>query len=75
MPDGSYSAALANIDEFGNDAFIPASDFDYQPPKFRMKWKWADGAYEGKMDQGKLVGTWSRGGGRFPLVFERNGEK
>jgi hypothetical protein len=71
LPDGTYSAALANIDEFNYDAPMPASDFQYSPPQVHMKWKWADGAYEGKLENGKLTGTWWQGGGGFPLVFER----
>jgi hypothetical protein len=75
LPGGSYSAALSNIDQFGNDAPIPTSDFHFEPPKLRMKWKWADVSYEGKMEDGRLVGTWFQGGGGFPLVFERSTEK
>jgi hypothetical protein len=38
-----------------------------------MEWKWADNTrYEGKLKNGKLVGTWFEGGGGFPLVFERS---
>jgi hypothetical protein len=72
LPDGSYSAALANIDEFGYDAPVPASEFHYQAPNLRMKWKWAETSYEGRLENGKIVGTWFQGGGGFPLVFERN---
>jgi RNA polymerase sigma factor (sigma-70 family) len=72
LPDGSYSAALANLDQFGNDAPIPASVFRYSPPNLRMEWKWARGAFEGKLENGKIIGTWLQGGGGFPLVFERS---
>jgi RNA polymerase sigma factor (sigma-70 family) len=72
LPDGSYSAALANIDEFGYDSPIPASEFHYDPPNLRMKWKWAETRYEGSLENGKLVGTWFQGGGGFSLVFERS---
>jgi RNA polymerase sigma factor (sigma-70 family) len=71
LPDGSYSALLTNLDEFGKDDPMPASDFQYEAPKLSMKWKWAGGSYEGKLSDGKLVGTWFQGGGGFPLVFER----
>jgi hypothetical protein len=72
LPDGSYSAMLVNIDEFGRDAPMPATEFQFEPPKVRIKWKWAGGAYEGTLKNGKLVGTWFQGGGGFPLVFHRN---
>jgi hypothetical protein len=75
LPDGSYAAELRNIDEFGQDEPIPTSDFNYSPPNLHMEWKWAGGAYDGKLVQGKLVGTWSQGGGRFKLVYERSGAR
>jgi RNA polymerase sigma factor (sigma-70 family) len=76
LPDGSYSAALANIDQFGNDAPVPPSDFQYDPPNLHMKWKWADNtAFDGKLEKGKLVGTRVQGGESFPLIFERSGSK
>jgi Sigma-70, region 4 len=70
LPDGKYAAAVAG-DLVGYDAPIPASDFQYEPPRVRMKWKWAEVAYEGKLENGKISGTWQQGGGGFPLVYER----
>ncbi len=51
---------------------IPTSDFQYSPPDVHMEWKWAGGAFEGNLKNGKLTGTWLQGGGGFPLVFERS---
>jgi hypothetical protein len=45
------------------------------PPQLRLEWKWTGGAFEGKLQNGKLAGTWYQGGGGFPLVFERSGLK
>ena len=73
LPDGSYAAALCNVDDLGKDDPIPTSDFHYDSPDVRMEWKWKGGAYEGKLKDGKIVGTWFQGGGGFRLVFERNG--
>jgi hypothetical protein len=73
LPDGSYSATLANIDQFGYDAPIPATDFHFNGPNLRVSWKWAEGNYEGRLIKSKLVGTWFQNGGGFPLVFERSG--
>jgi RNA polymerase sigma factor (sigma-70 family) len=73
LPGGSYSAMLSNIDEFGHDAPIPTSNFQYSPPNLKMKWKWADNtAFDGKLENEKLTGTWFESGGGFPLVFERS---
>jgi len=75
LPDGSYSATFANLDQFGNDDPIPTSAFRFEPPNLHLEWKWAGGAYEGKLKNGKLIGTWLQGGGSFPLVFERSGTR
>lgn len=78
LPDGTFSAELADIDEFGHDAPILASDFQYSPGGLRVEWKWpggafdGDGIFEGNLKNGKITGTWSQGGGGFPLVFERS---
>ncbi len=71
LPDGTYLATLANLEQLGNDSPIPASSFEYSPPDLHMEWQWAGGAYDGRLENGKIVGTWSEGGGRFTLVFER----
>jgi RNA polymerase sigma factor (sigma-70 family) len=71
LPDGSYRATLANLEQLGNESPIPATDFEYSPPKLHLEWKWAGGVYDGTLENGKLVGTWKQGGGGFPLVFER----
>jgi RNA polymerase sigma factor (sigma-70 family) len=71
MPDGTYSVAIANLEQLGNENPIPASSFQYSPPDLHAEWKWAGGTYEGRLENGKIVGTWSEGGGKFALVFER----
>jgi hypothetical protein len=75
LPDGTFAAMLANLDQWGNSDPIPASDFQYEPPDMRMEWKWTGGAFEGRLKNGKLTGAWLQGGGRFSLVFERSGTK
>jgi hypothetical protein len=71
MPNGTYRAALANLEQVGNESPIPASSFEYSAPDLHMEWKWTGGIYDGKLENGKIVGTWSQGGGDFALVFER----
>jgi hypothetical protein len=71
LADGSLSAALTNIDQFGNDDPIPASDFQYSPSAVHMKWKWAGGAFDGELMNGRLTGAWKQGGASFPLIFTR----
>jgi RNA polymerase sigma factor (sigma-70 family) len=74
MPDGTYLATLANLEQLGNESPIPASQFEYSPPSLHMEWKWAGGTYDGTLRNGKIVGTWLQGGGGFPLVFERTND-
>jgi len=71
LPDGSYSAALTSLDQFGAEAPIPTSDFEYSPPHLHMEWKWSGGEYSGRLKNGRIVGTWAESGGGWPLVFER----
>jgi hypothetical protein len=70
-PDGSYVAALANVDQFGYEAFVPASYLEYTPPEVHLKWKLTDVAFHGALEHGRLTGSWLQGGGSFPLLFER----
>ncbi len=74
MPDGTYSAAIANLEQLGNNDPIPASSFEYSPPDLQAEWKWAGGAYVGRLEKGRIVGTWFQGGSRFRLVFERTND-
>ncbi|HTV39145.1 MAG TPA: sigma-70 family RNA polymerase sigma factor [Candidatus Sulfotelmatobacter sp.] len=71
LPDGSYSVTIANLDGLGVNAPIPASVFEYSPPTVHAEWKWEGWAYDGKLENGKLIGTWEQNGGGWPLVFER----
>jgi hypothetical protein len=72
LADGSYSATLASLDQFGADAPIPTSDFLYERPKLHMEWKLKGGAYDGRLINGKIQGNWMQSGAGFPLVFERS---
>jgi RNA polymerase sigma factor (sigma-70 family) len=84
LPDGSYSATMADVDQFGHDAPIPASAFKFSAPNLHAEWKTAINAfgsqngaipaYDGKLENGRLAGTWSQSDGGFPLVFERTNE-
>jgi RNA polymerase sigma factor (sigma-70 family) len=71
LSDGSHVAALANRDEFGYEAFVPASQFEDTPSVVHLEWKWREVAFHGALEYGKLIGSWLQGGGSFPLVFER----
>lgn len=82
LPNGSYSAAIASVDQFGYDAPIPASDFQFSQPDLHGEWSSAVNAfgssggeipsYDGKLENGKLVGSWHQSGGTFKMDFERS---
>lgn len=71
LPDGSYSAALVDLDGFLNRAPIPPSSFEYSPPNLKLKWNEVGGAYKAKLKNGTLIGMWEQNGGGFPLVMKR----
>lgn len=71
LPNGAYYATLSNVDDFDNGPIAP-SEFQYTAPDLHLKWKWTHTGYEGTLKNGRLVGVWLQGGGRFPLVFERD---
>jgi hypothetical protein len=75
LPDGTYSATCINLESITDYDPIPTSDFQYDAPLVRMAWKWANVAFEGRLENGKLTGNWQQSGGGFPLVLERSGSK
>jgi hypothetical protein len=69
MPDGSFSATLDSPDQgtFG----LSASASDCAFPNAKLTWKAIGGTFTGKMEDGKLSGTWRQGKASFPLNMER----
>jgi RNA polymerase sigma factor (sigma-70 family) len=72
MPDGSWSSTLTITDSIEARDPMPASDTEFDPPNVRLKWKWWQFAYEGTLNNGKLVGVWTGPNKlRRPLTFGR----
>lgn len=71
LPDGKFACDLISVDQGGVE--IPATSINWTEPNLRVEWKIFAGAFIGKLQNGKLAGTWRQGGGAFPLVLERNG--
>jgi RNA polymerase sigma factor (sigma-70 family) len=69
MPDGSYSATMDSPDQGANG--IPASAVKFTFPNVRIGWK-GIGYYVGKLNAGKLSGSWNQGGAALPLRMERD---
>jgi hypothetical protein len=70
LPDGSFAATLDSPDQL-----LFALPFDavvFTPPAVQMEIKSANCAFDGKLENGKLSGTWSfKGKISEPLTLER----
>ena len=73
MPDGSYSATMDSPDQGASD--IPASAAQVTYPDVRLEWKLFSGVFTGKLENGKLSGTWRQGKVALPLKLERDPAK
>jgi len=69
MPDGSYSATMDSPDQ--GAAGIPASAVKFTFPDVRIGWR-GIGYYIGKLNEGKLSGSWHQGGVSLPLHMQRD---
>lgn len=70
LPDGKLAGALDSLDQGAND--IPANAVRFTAPTAHLEWQTIAGVFDGKLQNGKLSGTWRQGGQSFPLVFERS---
>jgi hypothetical protein len=71
LPDATFSASLTRLDEDGTQ--IPAHTVQFSPPGVRLEWNGIGCTFNGKLENGRLVGVWRQNNRAFPLVFERNG--
>lgn len=71
MPDGTFQGAMDSIDQGAKG--IPMTTVTYTNPAVQIEWKALRAAFRGKLENGKLSGTWQQGPAEFPLVFERAG--
>jgi len=69
MPDGSYSATMDSPDQGATG--IPATAVQFTYPNIRMEWRGFGGVFAGKLENGRLSGTWSQGKAALPLKLER----
>jgi len=73
MPDGSYSATMDSPDQ--GAAGIPATAAEFTYPNVRLEWNGIGGVFTGKLENGKLSGTWRQGKAALPLKLERGAAK
>ena len=69
LPDGTLACAMDSLDQGAKG--LPASAVKFTAPNVQLEWAGIGGTYKGKLQDGKLTGTWSQGGGKMPLVFAR----
>ncbi|MGA9451602.1 MAG: hypothetical protein WBW41_09725, partial [Verrucomicrobiia bacterium] len=69
MPDGSYSATMDSPDQGATG--IPATAVKFTYPNLRMEWNGFDGVFTGKLENGRLSGTWRQANVALPLQLER----
>ena len=70
LPNGSLAGSLDSLDQ-GADG-IPANTVSFSAPTAHLEWQTIAGSFDGKIQNGKLSGTWWQGGQSFPLVFVRS---
>jgi RNA polymerase sigma factor (sigma-70 family) len=70
MPDGSYTATLDSPDQ--GVAGYAANSAECSYPNVKLAWKSDDASYFGKMNHGKLSGTWTQGKVSVPLDFQKD---
>lgn len=71
LPDGSVSATL-DEPEMGQNK-IPCSTVEYTRPHVSIMWQGVGGVFNGRLEDGKLRGTWRQYGKVHPLTLSRSG--
>jgi hypothetical protein len=69
LQDGTFFGAMDSLDQGTKN--LPATTVVYNEPSLKLEWKGIGGTYEGKIENGKMNGTWKQGTNTFPLSFER----
>jgi hypothetical protein len=70
LADGSYSATMDSPDQGATG--IPATLAEFTYPNLRLEWNGFAGVYDGRLENGRLAGTWHQGATTFPLKLERS---
>lgn len=70
MPDGSYTATLDSPDQAVSGYSATSAECSF--PNVKLAWKSDDASYIGKINHGKLSGTWTQGKVSVPLNFQKD---
>jgi hypothetical protein len=69
LSDGTFSASMESLDQGANE--IPANSIIYSSPNVRIEWNGLNGVFNGRLNNGKLSGSFKQGPQTFPLNLER----
>lgn len=67
--DGTASGTLISVDQGGGE--IPITTITQNGSNLKLEVKTIEGAYDGDLTNGALVGHWTQRGATFPLTFRR----
>jgi RNA polymerase sigma factor (sigma-70 family) len=71
-PEGDYAATVDSPDQGASG--IPATQAKFTYPNVRLEWKQLAAVFSGKLQGGRLTGTWRQGQSSAPLQLERDKE-
>lgn len=69
LPDGTFQGAMDSIDQGAKG--IPMTTLTCTNSEVQIEWKALRATYRGKLENGRLSGTFQEGPATFPLVFQR----
>jgi RNA polymerase sigma factor (sigma-70 family) len=69
MPDGTLSTTMDSLDQSAKG--IRADVTRFNAPAAHLEFKTINGTFDGKLENGKLAGTWQQNGRTMDLAFER----
>src|SRR5205085_1149752 len=67
--EGAFTTTLDSIDQGAKD--IPATSISWTNSEVRVQWQGLGASYNGKLENGKLLGTWQQGASSIQLDFVR----
>jgi hypothetical protein len=73
VPDGSFKGTMDSLDQGAKD--LPMTTISFTGNDVQLEWHALNATFQGKLEKGKLDGSWEQGGGSVPVTFERTQAK
>jgi hypothetical protein len=73
QPDGTATGIMISVDQGGGE--IPVTTITQKGSNLKLEVKTIQGAYDGDLTNGALVGHWMQRGATFPLTLKRPQDK